>query len=291
LIGSLQKPGFRIGASFRVAFSADGRYLATVGKRSNVWDVAARKRCGDVKPFSHESEIDVSPDSGRIAIKNTRGDVAIYDIDLVSEQVRLSGKPYGEGDAIRFSPGSDFIIDSSWRGDFVVRDSQSGGLVWKSDFPARGVAPRRDRTVWLFATDDGIGLQRWPFWDSTPVIYAFPPEYSRVARFALADSSDRVVVGTPRAVEIWMLDASLEAAVVTASWRTAISGTADAVAWHPTEAFVAHAGGRAASVLSADLVPVWHEEFAYPSDVAFSTDGSLLAVGDWSKGAVFALSP
>jgi DNA-binding beta-propeller fold protein YncE len=40
-----------------------------------------------VKPFSHESEIDVAPDSKRIVVKNTLGDVAIYDIDLATEQV------------------------------------------------------------------------------------------------------------------------------------------------------------------------------------------------------------
>jgi hypothetical protein len=230
LIGSLQKPGFRIGASFRVAFSADGRFLATVGKRSNIWDVAARERCGAVKPFSHESEIDVSPNSGRVVIKNTQGDVAVYDIDLVNEEVKLSGKPYGEGDAIRFSPDGEFIVDSSWRGDFVVRDSRRGELAWKSDLPARGAMPRRDRTVWVFATDKGIGLQRWPFWDSTPVIYAFPHGYAGLGRFTLADRGDRVVVGTPDAVEVWTLDASREAAVVTANWPAAISGTGAAVA-------------------------------------------------------------
>jgi hypothetical protein len=168
---------------------------------------------------------------------------------------------------------------------FATRDA-----VWKSDIPARGAVPRRDRTLWVFATDKGVGLQRWPFWDSTPLICAFPHEYAGLARFALADSSDRVVVGTAGAVEVWALDASRDAAVVTASWPTAISGTGAAVAWHPTESFVAHAGGRAAWILTADLAPVWHAEFAYPSDVAFSTGGSLLAIGDWSKGAVFTLS-
>jgi DNA-binding beta-propeller fold protein YncE len=87
VVASVRKPGFRIGTSFRVAFSDDGCFLATVGKRSTVWDVRVRERHGAVKPFSHESEIDVAPDSKRIVVKNTLGDVAIYDIDLATEQV------------------------------------------------------------------------------------------------------------------------------------------------------------------------------------------------------------
>lgn len=256
-----------------------------------MWDVAARKRCAAVKPFSNESHIDLSLDSRKVAIKNTQGDVAVYDIDLIGEPVRLSGKSYGEGDRICFSPDGEFVIDSSWRGDFLVRDASSGELQWKSDLQAWSVTPRRDRKLWAFTTETGIGLQRWPFWENDPVVYDFPGADRRGPfAFALADESERVVVAGSGAVEVWTLEASRGDATVTASWPTAASGTGEAVAWHPSESFVAHAGARAASILTADLTPVWHTEFDYPSDVAFSPDGSLLAVGDWSKGAVFAFS-
>jgi outer membrane protein assembly factor BamB len=291
LIASVRKPGFRIGASFEVSFSDDGCFLASVGKRSNVWDVRARKRCAAAKPFSHENHIDIAPDSRRIVVKNTLGDVAIYDIDLVVEHVSLSGEPYGEGDDVRFSFDANFIVDSSWRGDFLVRDSNTGEVVWKSKIPGQRVTCRRDRMVWCFATDEGLGVQRWPFWDTSPTVYPYPDDRSGFGSFALADSGDRVAVATPGAVEVWALEAFTGRAVVAASWPTAISGTGDAVAWHPSGTLIAHAGARSASILTAELAPIWHEPFPFPSDVAFSADGCLLAVGDWSKGAVFALAP
>jgi WD40 repeat protein len=290
VVASVRKPGFRIGASFRVAFSDDGRFLATVGKRSTLWDVQARKRHAAVKPFSHESEIDVAPASDRIVVKNTSGDVALFDIDLVTELVKLSGKPYGEGDQIRFSFDGKYVVDSSWNKDFLVRDSATGDVVWTSDIPARRVTSGRDRMLWCFASEAGIGVQRWPLWAHDAVVFSYPEDRSWLTSLALTDSGDRVVVATSDAVEIWALDRPTGSAVVTASWPTARSGTGSAVSWHPSGELVAHAGGTFASILTAELEPVWHEQFPYPSDVTFSADGSLLAVGDWSKGAVFALS-
>src|SRR5947208_5644907 len=84
---SVRKPGFRIGSSFRVAWSPDGRRLLTLGRRVAIWDVETRRRVADVKPFSYESSVAVSPAGDRFAVKNTQGTVAV--VDLTSALVRL----------------------------------------------------------------------------------------------------------------------------------------------------------------------------------------------------------
>src|SRR3954466_3470295 len=98
---TVKKPGFRIGASFRAAFSDDGIHLVTVGKRVTVWDVAERKRVASVHPFSHELEADVSPDSCWLVVKNTLGDVVVLERETLAERIRLPAKPYREGTAQR----------------------------------------------------------------------------------------------------------------------------------------------------------------------------------------------
>ena len=75
----VRDPGFRIGASFRVTFSDDGAWLATIGKRMTVWDVAGRARASSIHTLPHESEVDISPDGTRIVVKNTLGQVVVLD--------------------------------------------------------------------------------------------------------------------------------------------------------------------------------------------------------------------
>jgi len=160
-----------------------------------------------------------------------------------------------------FSPDGRFIVDSSWRGDFLVRDSVSGETAWTSDVSAYGVTPRRDRAEWAFFTADGVALQRWPFWDHSLVTYAPPPgappdaKPPVISEIVLADESDRVVVALGGAVEMWLLDSASRQCVRTARWETAISGTGDAVAWHPSGQFVAYAGAGVASILTHDSYP------------------------------------
>jgi hypothetical protein len=53
---------------------------------------------------------------------------------------------------------------------------------------------------------------------------------------------------------------------------------------------LAYAASGVALLLSSDARPLWWGPgFRYACDVRFSPAGDLLAIGDWSKGAVLAL--
>src|SRR3954466_1674879 len=170
---TVKKPGFRIGASFRAAFSDDGIHLVTVGKRVTVWDVAERKRVASVHPFSHELEADVSPDSCWLVVKNTLGDVVVLERETLAERIRLPAKPYREGTAIRFSPCGAFLVDGSWAGDLLVRDATRGqGVFHEQVGSVRRLDCSRDRMRWLY-TAEGMGLvtRLWPFEENDPFPY------------------------------------------------------------------------------------------------------------------------
>jgi WD40 repeat protein len=70
-----------------------------------------------------------------------------------------------------------------------------------------------------------------------------------------------------------------------------ISGTGERLDWHPRSEYLAHSGGEHASVFTSTLDPVSSAKSQYPSDVRFSDDGTLLAVGGWSEGAVHRWPP
>src|SRR4051794_2270587 len=290
---TVKKPGFRIGASFRAAFSDDGIHLVTVGKRVTVWDVAERKRVASVHPFSHELEADVSPDSCWLVVKNTLGDVVVLERETLAERIRLPGKTYGEGAAIRFSPCGAFLVDGSWAGDLLVRDATSGQVVFHEQVGSvRRLDCSRDRMRWLY-TAEGMGLvtRLWPFEENDPV--PIPSAASRLDcgwGAMLSDDGALLARATGVAIETWQVDPENGHWEQRGRCEVPISGSGYALAWHPEAEIVAYAASGVALLLTADAAPIWWAPgFEYGCDATFSRDGDLLAVGDWSKGAVLAL--
>jgi WD40 repeat protein len=289
----LRKPGFRIGASFRVAFSDDGRHLATVGKRVTVWDVAERRRVQSVHPFSYESEVDIAPDGSCLVVKNTRGDVVVLDRESLGEQLRLSGKPYGEGSAIKFSPGGTCLVDGSWAGDLLVRDASSGEvLVHEQVGMVSTLDCTRDRMTWIY-TVEGLGLVRrlWPFGE-TPAVPILRSETRLGTGWGttLSDDGTLLARSTGRAIETWKVDANGGRPEQVGNCEVPVSGSGYALRWHPEADMLAYAASGVALLLTSEAKPLWWGPgFQYASDVRFSSAGDLLAVGDWSKGAVLPL--
>jgi len=288
----VRKPGFRIGASARLALSRDGAALATLGKRATLWDVGARRRTGSVHPFPHESEIDISPDGERVVVKNTLGDVVVLDAASLNETLRLPGRAYGEGSEIRFSPSGDLIVDGSWNGDLLVRDAAGGEVILhERDGMIAELTTTGDRQTWLYTRNgSGIVIRRWPFTDHAPM----PCTTSGDLMFgggssALAISNDGRFLATTgwERIQTWERDG--DRLRVLASCAVPGSGTGTGLSWHPSGRTLAYAGGGQALLLTRELRVIWSAPFRYASDVAFSPNGDLLAIGDWSRGAVLAM--
>jgi WD40 repeat protein len=287
----VRKPGFRIGASARLALSRDGAALATLGKRATLWDVRARQRIGSVHPFPHESAIDVSQDGERVAVKNTHGDVVILEAATLKETLRLAGRPYGEGSDVRFAPSGDLIVDGSWDGDLLVRDAASGVIVLHERDGRIGIlTTTRDRETWLYSRNgSGIVIRRWPFTkhEAVPCTTSGDLLFGGSSTAAISDDGRFVATTGWERIDIWeRADDRLEAL---AACAVPGSGTGTGLSWHPTGRTLAYAGGGQALLLTRELRVIWSAPFRYASDVAFSPNGDLLAIGDWSRGAVLAV--
>ncbi len=295
------RPRFQIGASFRTEFDASGSRLVTLGKRITLWDVRAGKRIATGPSLKHASSVDVSPDGCLVAAKNTLGEVLVLDAKTLEEVARFSGKPYGEGTGVRFTNDSKAIVDGSWAGHLIVRDALTGEVVWdelEGDESVMPLAPSRDRRVWAYVrTPRGTGsrsvrvlVRSWPFDRHEARLVA---EKEHVNALAVDSTGELLALTAWPSIEVWQLgrQPGEGAFLLRALERGAVSGTGDGLDWHPQSTFVAQAGANRATVFTAQLETFWSVKSLYASDVRFTSDGALLAVGDWSKGAVYEWPP
>jgi hypothetical protein len=133
-------------------------------------------------------------------------------------------------------------------------------------------------------------IRRWPFDRNEPVLVAQADE---VSALAVDDPGELMALCDWPRIEVWSLGTTAEGAATlrhALDWP-ALSGTGDALDWHPRSGLLAYSGAERAKVFTSELEPFWFTETESPSDVRFSDDGSLLAIGDWSKGAVHAWPP
>jgi WD40 repeat protein len=225
-------------------------------------------------------------------VKNTLGDVVVLEADNLQERLRLPGRTYGEGSGVRFSPCGDMIVDGSWNGDLLVRDAASGDvLLHEHDGMITTLDTTNDRMTWLYTQNDaGIVVRRWPFTEHAPIRCVTGGDllFGGGSTAAISNDGRFVAASTWEQIETWQREG--ERLEPLATYSVPSTGTGSALAWNPDGTALAYAGGGQALVLTSDLRLLWVADFRYASDVAFSPSGDLLAVGDWSSGAVVATS-
>jgi WD40 repeat protein len=152
----------RIGASYAVAFSSDGRRLAVVSKAVSVFDLDRRKRLFQARPVPQLSDVQFSPDGRTLLVKNTRGRVVLLSAEN-GTVIRTLDEGGREGCAPRFSSCGGYVLDGSWDGDLRLREVSSGTVLWGRQFPGEmveAIHPLARRRLWAVlhapkaATDD-----------------------------------------------------------------------------------------------------------------------------------------
>jgi hypothetical protein len=160
---------FALGVSFDMRFAPDGSALYVVASRLQRWDLNTGKRTRAVA-WSNGHGIDVSPDGTRIVSANTSGDVIMLDAASMEQLWLVRGRMFGAGTGPVFVAGGAAFVTCSSRGDLVVRDTETGGILLHEHEEGRQIvelasSPDRERFVLLNNVDGAPALyvRRWPF--------------------------------------------------------------------------------------------------------------------------------
>ena len=130
---------WKIGTSYAVAFSGDGRLLATLGRDVSIWDLALRSKVVRAHPFSHPSDAAFSPDQRHLAVRSTSGQIAIVDVRSGLTVVDFDNAAEGEGSNLQYSPCGEYIADGTWSGRLSVRRASSGAHEFVQDYQGEGI--------------------------------------------------------------------------------------------------------------------------------------------------------
>ncbi|MCP2164334.1 nSTAND1 domain-containing NTPase [Goodfellowiella coeruleoviolacea] len=267
------------GAVSGVAYSPDGRWLATSGMDGTIriWprdtsrDAAPRVlRAGEA---THSPVF--SPDGGLVATATAAGDVLVWDLNGDGSPRLLRGH-VGAVRAVRFSPDGRLLASAGDDGSARLWDVASGHelRVFRGHDKALGVAFSPDGRQ-LATTGSEGAIRLWPTEDGAePNLLASTS--SAVQAVAFSPDGDRVATaGMDGTIRMWPLS--------TASTRVVLRGRADAmaaVAFSPD-------GERVAGAGADGTVWIWPADGGEPvalpghrsavAGVVFSPDGLELA--------------
>lgn len=297
-VGEIIRP-LRIGTSYSVAFSSNGGRLATVGRDVCVWDIECRVKITRSRPFSHPSHAGFAPDGGTLAVKSTSGRIAVIAAATGEMVVDFDNASDGEGTNVLFSPGGDFLVDGSWGGRLTVRRADSGAREFVQDFPGemiRAIHRTQNGARWIVShapkatTGDRppapgyFSVWAWPFVAGRFDILA--PRIPFVRASALSPDGEHLAVvhGAPPNV-LWVLRTRDGSRVATVS--VDVGGTPCALAWSADGRLVGSAQDKLIAFYGwPGLAFLWDVPIEFPSDVAFSPCGKVVALGSWKSGRV-----
>ena len=112
-----------------VAFSPQGRYLASVGldRTAKVWDVEAGTQLLDIDIFlNYVLTVDWSPDGGQFATAGYDGRAIVWDRATGQEVARFEGHQRGAVLSLDYSPDGTHIVTSGRDGSVRAWDAETG---------------------------------------------------------------------------------------------------------------------------------------------------------------------
>lgn len=290
---------WKIGTSNTVAFSRDGQLLATLGRDVSIWDVALKSKAVRCHPFSHPSAAAFSPDQHHLAVKSTSGQIVIIDAQSGQTIIDLENAADGEGSNLQYSPCGEYLVDSTWSGHLTVRRTNSGAHEFMQDFHGemiRNVHSSQDGKHWIIVhgckatshdrppAPDYFSIWSWPF---RPGGYRVLPERVAFARSS-ALSPDGALLAVvhgapPDMLSVFQLNDGTCAGAVSIQG----GGAGDVLGWSADGSLIGSVQDQTVVFYTWPGLGKMHElALDYPSDVAFSPRGDVLAIGAWQVGWV-----
>lgn len=287
----------RLGKSYGVAFSRDGKRLATFGRDVWVWDVDRREKCFRSHPVANPSCADFSPDGHALAVKNTHGRIVVISSQSGELLSDFKNDADTEGSNVLYSACGQYLVDGTWGGRLNVRRVDSGVREFSVDFPGemiRQVHRCGSGERWVVAhgpkavthdqppPDDYFSVWQWPLraghHERAAVRIAF-------AQSSALDSDGQLIAVVHGAPPNRLSVFNLASGACMGSVEVSSGGCGSAIAWSPDGRQIASVQDSVVRLFEFPGLAQTHEVFlAYPSDVAYPPDGGLLALGSWTMG-------
>jgi len=289
----MKKP-LKIGASYVVEFSSDGSQLATLGRFVWIWDLQSRAKRWRSHPFPHPSYAAFSPDDSTLAVKNTAGKIVVLDVADGSVVVNFQDLDDGEGSNIVYSQQGDFLVDGSWSGHLRVRNVGSGELTFHRHFPGemiRRIHSDRARQLWIiehqpkFRPHENLKptayFTSWQWLFHEGSFAPIPLRFDHLYGSSLSNDCSRLAVIDKDSLEIRHLpDGEL-----IRSAPVELGGSGTALRWSPDGSILGSIQKKKIVLYRTNDLYCEHLfSLEYPSDVAFSPKGEMIALGDWETG-------
>lgn len=278
---------------YEVAFSNTGAFLITLSGDVVAWNVHERSKRFRVHPFSHPSHCAVHPNDSRLAVKSTSGQIALLDADDGTLVRMLDDTKSNEGSNILYSSCGSKLVDGSWNGQLTVRSAESGQISFQRGFPGEMIT-RIARTAtgdrWFVVHQPKSVVDHKPPASAFVSVWGWPFEEPQdrlmhregtIKDLAVSPDGSRLcLLGHESITVVRLADNGL-----LASGAYTYGGTQFVATWSPDgheiatvqkDSFVFYAANTAQPSQTIDL--------AYASDIAYSPDGKLLALGSWSSG-------
>lgn len=99
----------KFGASYEVKISDDGKYLAQIGSKTNIYQATTWKKIASFGQIKNPSHLAYSHNSTLLAVKNTSGRIGLFDLKNL-EMIKSYNPTHTEGGNICFSPDDRYII-------------------------------------------------------------------------------------------------------------------------------------------------------------------------------------
>jgi len=283
----------RLLQSYKTEFSQSGSMLVTLSRDVVVWDVERRAKRYRVHPFSHPSSSSIHPNESQIVVKNTAGQIALLAAND-GKLIRLLDSERGnEGTNISHSSCGEYVVDGSWKGLITVRSAISGKLVFQKEFPdemiTKIVRSRRGDRWFVVHQPKAVSREASPgpayfsiwTWPLSSPVEIIKSTESAINGFAVSPDERQVcIVGQDT---FSLMDLAEKRIVCSAPYK--FGGTAFIAKWSPDSKVLATVQEHSFIFYDAATLEKRESiECQFASDIAFSPDGSRMALGAWESG-------
>ena len=277
-------------AVYQFALSSGGNRLASIGRNVVMTDPLKMVRLYSCHPVSHPSYAAFSPDGTTLAVKSTSGRILLLAVESGEIILDFTNKTDGEGAAVSFSACGRYLVDASWSGQIIVRDT-FGQLsdtthIFAGEMIVK-VLPSSDRSTWAFVHQPKATSQTEPSAPAYITIWKWPlTEHRKLAPEIRTRSAELSPDGKVIAIAD---DSQVQFLLLTngAVLKSASVERCRGIRWSPDGTLVALVLESSIAIYafpSFEPVDVFEQEFA--SDICFALDNSFVAVGGWSAGVV-----